>query len=348
MFVYSVLSPEVFSAEAYESKHHQGGFRGYCRGLARAQRPGEKASNSVLVVDSEGTLIKEFQRQAELLPIKFKQTANEVITGFAISLRNKQGRGVIRISKPMMEFNDASACADLCRTIAKFVNADAIMVTSEEEYRSAEDLTCSLVPMADYHLSDYEEKRRSYAENMPMLHEMDPGDFKDAIVRATKFSGWLRFYDKQIGKGNNVGGFLSGLEHIIGVWTEAAQVPRNTVEIITVESEKIPDDEDARAEDIKRGIRKNIKKVRDGIVAPLEEQFPGLEIKLSVKENDGRSFHPRHLETQLGAFLFERGFDIFNPGTEEFRATEFKLDMTSLGYLRQYRSAPESSQIRHA
>ena len=72
-----------------------------------------------------------------------------------------------------------------------------------------------MIPVPDYGSSPVEAERRRCCEKLPPVDQMAAGEFDSLIGHATRYSRWLRFFDKQIGKGTNLSHFRRGLEKIL-------------------------------------------------------------------------------------------------------------------------------------
>jgi len=92
------------------------------------------------------------------------------------------------------------------------------------------------------------------------------------------------------------------MEKILQLWSDAAHFPRNqlSVDLYTVIDESQHKQLDPSAA---------YYRVKGDLAEPLQRQF-GIPTKLSVKRDPDSKCHPRHLQTQSLAILFEKGFDI--------------------------------------
>jgi hypothetical protein len=84
--------------------------------------------------------------------------------------------------------------------------------------------------------------------------------------------------------------------------------------------------------------------VKGDLIDPLQAQF-GISIKLFVKRDPDSKCHPRHLQTQSLAIMFEKGFDILDDNGALCRSF-----MTTGGdfttHLQEFRQLPEYAPPR--
>jgi hypothetical protein len=84
--------------------------------------------------------------------------------------------------------------------------------------------------------------------------------------------------------------------------------------------------------------------VKGDLIDPLQAQF-GISIKLFVKRDPDSKCHPRHLQTQSLAIMFEKGFDILDDNGALCRSF-----MTTGGdfttHLQEFRQLPEYAPSR--
>jgi len=168
---------------------------------------------------------------------------------------------------------------------------------------------CSL---ADYQRSSLEEKRHWYMDSMLNFDKLTPSQFEEAITRVTRFSRWVRFFDKQIGKGSNISNFRRGIERVLAIWKENAHFPPDHVEIVTALAEPVQSTDNAYVAQQKQERNGKIcPKLDKSLVVPLKELFR-FSIRLSVKAVGHHIFRNRFLQTEQAVVHFSEGFDLFN------------------------------------
>jgi hypothetical protein len=157
---------------------------------------------------------------------------------------------------------------------------------------------------------------------------MAPGEFDRMIERSTRFSRWLRFYDKQIGKATNLENFYMGLEKLLRLWTEAAHYPKEQLraDLYTVVDE-------SRHKKFSPTVAYN--RVKVNLIEPLQKEI-GVPITLSFKRDNRSICHARYLETEYSAMLFEAGF-AFLWSNGGFRRGAVKPDGGCASQLEEYR-----------
>ena len=148
----------------------------------------------------------------------------------------------------------------------------------------------------------------------------------DLFVRSTRYSKWLRFYDKQIGTGANTTSFERGIRYLVSVWSKSAHYSDlDYVEIVTSVRKNDPDE---------MGVVK--RKLKKELLLRLKKRFD-LRFSLRIFLDPGGDFHARHLETSSTILLMERGFDLLRT-QDTFKRSFVKLDREARLHLKDYRS----------
>jgi hypothetical protein len=335
MLMTTVMIPESFSACHFVDPTYHLNMEVLLRAID---------ANGLILVDKNETIYEELCDNVERLAMIGHGQRTHILFE---ELLKKQRQKVIRFVKTRHAFDSDCLSADVASSIAMRCKADTL-VSDPENYKTlAESLGSKIqvLSVTDYISSKIETERRRYFESLPSLDQMVPGQFDRSMIDATRFSRWIRFYDKQIGKGTGSKRFRKGLAKILRLWTESAHFPKEelSVEIYTIVDESFRSDlEPATA----------YRRVEGELVEPLRREF-GIAIKLFFKwdskansdSSAKRISHPRHLETQSLAILFEKGFDFVEDDGTLCR-TFVKLDPASGAHLREYRQlrdyVPES------
>lgn len=334
MLVYAVVSPDVFDIEHFEQPSYRDQVALFFRGLQ---------GNAVLLLDPAASLLDDIESTVAKLSIKFRQELEIRLAELRKSLREKRRcRRVVKLDAA--KCNTASNQTPLrrCMTVALAASPDAVFLSDDEIAEiNSNGPVLPTARMAEYSRTEFEELRRYYMEDLPPIDQLAPGDFDELIVRATRFSVWIRVYDKQIGKGSNVSNFRRGLEHILQLWESNAHFHPQRVEVITVEAEHVDVSESEYAAERKTDrIRECNGKVRTLLLEPLRHAI-STEIEISVKRDDDRIFHARHLQTQTLVLLMERGFDI-QSDNGDLRRNIVKVDFGAQSHLEECRGLAES------
>ena len=193
-----------------------------------------------------------------------------------------------------------------------------------------------IVPLSEYRDSDFEKERQRYCDGFGPIDMLSRSEVDEIVIRSIRFTKWLRFYDKQIGTGNNTSNFRRGIAYILSLWKEhgffASQQGIGSVEIFTCRDEHISDDD---IDDVNRKINREL-------MGQLREQFPSWwQIKLSVKDDSNGIFHARYLETQHAIIRVDRGFALFKQNGSFWR-NFFTLNMAESSHLRECRELPNA------
>jgi hypothetical protein len=156
---------------------------------------------------------------------------------------------------------------------------------------------------------------------------MSAGEFDDHMIRCTRFSQRLRFYDKQIGRGSSLGGFRLGIGKIMALWVANAHFPRASlsVEIYTCVQKT------NKATDAVYRI------ILESLVRRLAADHR-VAVTLFFKEDSSPPLtHDRYLQTNSVAVYFSKGFDYLEQDGTLHRCTA-KIDNGAYDHLQDYRN----------
>ena len=324
MLVSAVLDPSAFEADCFDDLYtiHAEDF---LKGIKR---------NGLLIIDSDRRLQNSFVKQVKSDPNKYGQRLPILV---AELLKNRKRRVVeCRVLPNSISSRSLLDLAYHLKTVSK---ADALIVESEgiKKLNAEQKYGTDIVPLSEYRDSDFERDRQWYENQFGPIDTLSKPDVEDIIIRSVRFSKWLRFYDKQIGTGNNTSNFQRGIAYILSLWKKfgffASQPGIGSVEIFTCRDEYISDDD---IDDVNRKINRELmERLKD-------ERFPHWwQIKLFVKDDPDGIFHARYLETQHAIIRIDRGFDLFNQNNE-FRRNFFTLNMAESSHLRECRELPDA------
>ncbi|MYC77457.1 hypothetical protein F4X10_16970 [Candidatus Poribacteria bacterium] len=322
MLMSAVLDPSAFDVEDLD-EFYMIQVEDFLQGVWR---------NGVLIVDSERKLQEELFKKAESLPIK----GNRLRTLLTDLLKEKSKR----VAVPSVSPSNVSSVdlLDLTCHLKRDTEPDGLIVGDEnfEKLRFDPEHRHSIVPLSEYRDSDFEKERQGYCDGLGPIDAYSRLDVDKIIIRSIRFTKWLRFYDKQIGTGNNTSNFRRGIAYILSLWKEhgffASQQGIGTVEIFTCRDEHISDDD---IDDVNRKINREL-------MEQLREQFPSWwQIKLSVKDDPNGIFHARYLETQHAIIRVDRGFALFKQNGSFWR-NFFTLNMAESSHLRECRGLPKA------
>lgn len=322
MLVSTVVLPESFSANHFADPTYHLNMEVLLRGID---------TNGVILVDAEETLYQQMCDHVEPLATVGKGKTTHALFE---ELLKKRRQKVVRFVKTECSFNPGRTPSDVAACVATRCKADSLLTDSSNHAQmvTATGGCMPVIPITDYIGSTIEAERRRWMESLPSLDRMAAGEFDKHIVGATRFSRWLRFYDKQIGKGTSLTRFRNGMERILNVWVSAAHFPKNqlSIELFTVSDE-------SQFKQLEPSVAYH--RVRGDLVEPLQQQI-GIPIKLSVKRDPDSKCHPRHLQTQSLAIMFEKGFDILD-GSGALCRTFMTTGGDFNTHLQEFRQLPE-------
>lgn len=292
MLVSTVVLPESFSASHFSDPTYPLNMEVFLRGIG---------TNGLILVDSENTLYQQICDKVEPLANIAKGKTTHALFE---ELLKKHRQKIIRFVQTECSFKSNRQLPELASCVAIKCKADSLVTdpASLAQLKAATGGSVQVIPITDYIGSSIEADRRRCVENLSSLDGMVAGEFDELIVKATRFSHWLRFYDKQIGKGTSLSRFRRGIEKIVRLWVDAAYFPKGQ---LSIELYTVVDDSQHKEFDPPVAYHR----VKGDLVDPLQHQF-GIPIKLSVKRDPDSKCHPRHLQTQSLAIMFEKGFDI--------------------------------------
>lgn len=237
---------------------------------------------------------------------------------------------------------------DLATHLKRVTKADGLIVSNKslEMLKSKQISSKNVVPLSEYRDSNFEKNRQQYGSQVGPIDTLPEPKVKELIIRSVRFATLLRFYDPNIGAGENTSGFRNGIRYILDLWREhgffASQQGSGSVEIYTCSAERIRIDEEEHAKKSKlERNQENYRKVLRELIEPLNEGFPW-PIKLFVKSDPDRIFHARYLETEHAAIQVERGFDFFKQNGE-FLRNFFTLNTAERTRLKECRDLPDAA-----
>jgi hypothetical protein len=336
MIISAVADPLAFERVCFDTPGYRQQAELFLRGIT---------SNGLLVVDSDAKLQEQIVNKIRELPSTHAQYLTIRLEEL---LKNKRTRivrchpgcGVVRSSDNL----------ELTWSVFERCAADALVSTEDRLAQlKASGRNCpGTVPLSNYSESKLEEERNRYLGDLPPIDKLAWADVEGLFLRVVRFARWLRFYDKQIGKGQNTSNFRQGIKYILELWQKdghfAARRDVDFVEIITCQKERISASDSSHVQTSKRERnREAYNKIVDELLLPLRRSFPW-NIDLKVKDEGGVSFHARHLQAQTTIVLVDAGFDFFVPGSHprRFKRNILKIDNGSFTHLQDYRNLPDA------
>ena len=333
MLVSVVLDPSAFDASYFDPLYTIQAVD-FLKGIER---------NGLLIVDSENRLRDALLKKVEILPIKARQRLRILVEEL---LLKKRSRRVIACFVPP-DYPPSTNLLNLAYSLKTFTKADALIVANEslERLKSDQRHSENIILLSEYRDSNFEKERQRYYDGLEPIDTLSESEVEDAIIRSIRFSTWLRFYDKQIGKGTSTRGFLEGIEYVLSLWREhgvfASQEGRGSVEIYTGTAKPIRgyETDQVRRDKLAYNREQHQKIIRE-LMEPLNDWFPW-PVRLFVKEDPDGIFHARYLEAQYAIIQVERGFGFRKPN-DEFWRNFFTVNMRHGSHLRECRDLPEA------
>ena len=320
MLMSAVVLPEAFAKSHFEDPTYHLNTEILLRGID---------ANGLILVDAKGRLYNQLCDNVEQLAGTKKGKTTHAL--FEELLKKKREQKIVRFVSTQFIPHASSSESESCASLTLHCRPDAVIAQPDEAGRLAIRLGSSppVISTPDYIGSRFEAQRRRFFESLPPLDHMASGEFDRLIVGATRYTKWLRFYDKQIGKGSGLPRFRRGIERILALWTANAYFPLDqlSAELFTAVDKSISPICDTQTAH---------NRVRIEIAESLSQQFD-VPFQFYFKQDSGQKSisHPRHLQTQSIAIMFEKGFDfIENDGS--FSRTTIKPDSCGM-HLQEYR-----------
>ena len=337
MLVSAVLDPSAFEADCFDDLYTIQA-EDFLKGIQE---------NGLLIVDSGRRLQDDLRDRVKspALPIAYRKRLQSLVEEL---LKNRKRRIVECATVPNSTSSDN--LLEIACNLKTETETDGLVVGNEnfEKLRFDPEHRHGIVPLSEYRDSDFEKKRQEYSAGFAPIDMLSRSEVDEMVIRSTRFSKWLRFYDAYIGTGDNTSHFRKGIAYILNLWCEhgffATEQGIGSVEIYTCSGEQIRDDETDSAKESKlERNQENYQKVVRELIEPLNsnEDFPW-PIKLSVKDDPDSIFHARYLETQHAIIRIDRGFDLFKQNGE-FRRNFFTLNMAESSHLRECRDLPDAA-----
>ncbi len=334
MLVSAVPDPSAFDVSYFDAVYRIQA-EDFLRGIER---------NGLLIVDSGRRIQNAIIDRIMSLPIKYRQQLQ--IRLEEILLKKKTRRTIAIASLP----NNASPpnLLDLAFHLKMNTQTDALIVGDDslQTLKSAQKVDTRIIPLSDYRDSDFEKTRQRYENRIGPIDTLPKTEVDDLIICTVRFTKWLRFYDPQIGKGNNTSRFRKGIEYILSLWKDhgffASQQGFGDVKIYTCSAAWIRDDETEHAKESKlKQNQESYQEIVQSLINPLKEKFPW-PIELIVKSDPENDFHARFLETQHAIIGVERGFDLFKQ-KGGFKRNFLILMMAASPHLKECRELSEAA-----
>jgi hypothetical protein len=316
MLMTAVIHPEAFDQAHFATP----GYRDQAEMLLRGLE-----SNGLLLIDPDSRLLKELNTRVEGLNAKQGQQLQIRLA----ELQKKHRKRVIVPERSKCNCPSGMALLDAATTVQQSCRCDTLIVgsSSHSQLQSGGCPAGLLTPLGSYISSPFESRRHYCLDQVPPIDKMPPGEFDDHMIRCTRFSQRLRFYDKQIGHGSSLGGFRLGIGKIMGLWVANAHFPRASlsVEIYTCVQKT------HKATDAVHYT------ILDSLVRKLAID-QGVTVTLFFKEDSSPPLsHDRYLQTGFVAVYFSKGFDYAEQDGTLHRCTA-KIDNGAYDHLQDYRN----------
>ena len=333
MLMSAVIEPSAFDANYFDAVYRIQA-EDFLNGIER---------NGLLIVDSGKRLQDAIIDRIKSLPIKYRQQLQIKIEELLLKKKTKR---IIAITTSA-NGTSPSNLLDLAYQLKTDTKADALIVGDDslQTLKSEQKYVRDIVPLSEYRDSNFEADRQRYENKVGPIDTLPTTEVDNLIIRSTRFAKWLRFYDPQIGKGDNTSRFRKGIAYILSLWKNhgffATQQGIREVKIFTCCGEQIRDDEIDHAKDSKlKRNQENYRKIVRDLIEPLKNQFPW-SIELFVKSNPEDIFHARYLETQHAIISVERGFDLFKQNGG-FKRNFLTLNMAVSSHLKECRELSDA------
>jgi hypothetical protein len=293
MMVSCVVDPSGFSAAPLRDPLQRAGARAFLRGILR---------NGVILSDPKGRLQADMCQEVKDLPSSLGQ---DLKTLLAEILKTRHRHLFTCKTLPLTE-TDYHTRRTLIRRVMELTAADGIVTDRDGhgEFLQAGVHGGRVVPLHRYEESYLEQARDRFIHDPPLPDRIPDAEFDDLIARFTRFSPWLRFYDKPMGKAKGPEKFREGIDRIVRVWKSRSQpLPLEGITLVTCGS---------------ANRRTTAGEVIDKIARPIARAHQ-VPVSLWIKRDPDRIFHARHLESCQAVVRFDVGFMLFDENMRRVR-----------------------------
>jgi hypothetical protein len=314
MLISLALDPKSFDRDLFATP----GYRDQAEILFRGLE-----SNGLVLVDSEGRLLDELDDRLSRLSTKDGQQLQ-----IRFAEMRKRSRHRLIVADPVV--CDTRHCPDthnIACTLRSKCGGDSVIIDEPtfDGYQARRIPTQRFTPLSRYIFSDLEVERRRLMEQLPYIDQMAPGEFDSLMTRALRFTRVVRFFDKQIAKGERLGRFKDGIRRILELWTTNAHYPRS---VLRAELYTCAQQTHVAQADVHRKVVANITRL---LAAELNLKFT-----LFWKQDSDRISHDRHLQTDNLVISFSKGFDFIEDGT--LQRCKIQIENGSEAHLTEYRN----------
>lgn len=329
MIVSAVIDPESLDRVLFENDPLYGaGAQSFFETLEDA---------GVLLVDPDKRVLARLVDRVSSLPPKHGIT----IQGVLMDVLYK-GKRLVKCSSG----SGARSFSDAIHALAKSNGPDGFVTHPDRIEQTREVvLEPQAITLDAYPTSELHATHRQLGSLPSSIHRWSQAQAQDAFARALRYAPYLRFFDKQIGKGGRMGGFERGIAYLLDVWHKcSAHADGGTVEIYTLAKHYVPPGSDTthRVSEL-RQIGAAIDKVQTDLIQPLEKRF-GNSIQLHVKQAPPGDVHARHLRAGPILIQFDRGFDFIKANGDFKPSNPVKLDLRAFDDVIEFRRLPDTER----
>lgn len=322
MLMAAVVLPDAFDKTCFAAPGYRDHAELFFKGIE---------SNGVILVDSDSRLLSELDSKIAGLSLKDGQ---QLQIRLAEMSKAKRCQKIVPVDKSVCRTSTTAPLVKVAKKVFATCGAHTLVTDPGSHLSLLSDGMKSdqLTPLGAYTGSVFEDQRRRAFENLPPIDKLTAGEVDRLLVEATRYSRWLRLYDKQVGKGRNLSHFLRGVERLIDLWVNAAHFPTNglSVEFYTCVDES--PDADPNAE-----VAYN--RYIGDVIQPLRKRF-SIPVRAFFKEDDQNICHDRYFQVQAAAFSVSRGFDFVNPNGS-YRRCVIRVEPGCIDHLQEYRKLPD-------
>jgi hypothetical protein len=327
MMIHTVISPDILTPENFDDPIYRQNVEIFLMGIL---------SNGTIIVDQKMRLRAQLKELS--LRLGTSRSGENARRLFEEILKKDLFSSTRKFLPSECETSLASDEKDQPQEIAISCVNDAFITRSSSRIKKTNS-SSFLLDISSYGSSDLERKRRNFAEtDFPTCDKMEPSLFEDIIIRATRYSKRLRFYDSMIGRGSRLPAFSMGIAKIIQLWLANCHYPKPSLsaEIYTT-SHKPTTSYGSVSKNTYQVIKKEL-------CDSLRDEH-GIPIRFFFKFDRDKNCHARHLQSDYCIILFERGFDIYND-RGKMRRCFINHCPQGDSHLNDYRNLPEDRQVQ--
>ncbi len=216
---------------------------------------------------------------------------------------------------------------------------DGVVLRHERKELAAQaGIEANVVQFDQYHVSPFERLRKDWKNEIPE-GELTKEKLDSLLIRAMKYSKFIRLFDRIMGKQNvkNLAKWRSSIIYILrlfkefGVYSDRVGIP---IDIVTWTDREWGKDNLSKKQMLDDQIQK-----------PISAEFPDFDVCVHLKARPTTDVHARHLQTSTIVVHFDHGLDLFRDPRRcrNVITQQITSGLKSLSTLQNYFESPDAN-----